>query len=287
MKKTLYFFAIIALLLVLGCETVVPIELPEHKPVLVVNSSFNPLDSWVLDLSSSLSIKKNDTIAKVNNALVLLEDNGIVIDTFLNVGNGQYESSNTPIIGHNYTIRAAAEGFESVSGSDVIPSPVALQAISFRDSSRVVSNGPSYGEVSFSIDDPGNDENYYIAYVYQIDTFYNLQDTIIALNSIRPVVNDPTLSIDFQTSGILFTDATFNGQRKTVKIEIETYGNTQGRYFVGLSTCSQNYFKYVQTLSSFQETGFNPFAEPVLIHSNMSSKMGIFAGFAIDFQPVP
>jgi hypothetical protein len=35
------------------------------------------------------------------------------------------------------------------------------------------------------------------------------------------------------------------------------------------------------------ETSFNPFAEPVRIHSNMTPGMGIFAGYSMSYDLVP
>ncbi len=289
MKNSLRYFSFALLLFVLGCEQVIPIDLPKQTPVLVLNSSFTPDSVWQARLTSSISIQDTGGFPEITDGLILIEDNGVVVDTLTHMHKGTYRglSPRRPEVGHNYTVRASANGYETVTGTDLVPTPVQILTPAIQDSAEAGPFEDWSAEVSFSIDDPGNEDNYYIAYIYRMDTFISFPDTFYYPNPIWPSINDPIFEFDANSNGVMFTDASFNGQTRNLRMLISDYETENGVLYIGLSTCTEHYYKYVQTVSSFVQNGFNPFAEPVRIYSNMSSSMGIFAAFSSDFEPIP
>ena len=78
----------------------------------------------------------------------------------------------------------------------------------------------------------------------------------------------------------LVTDVGFDGTRLTT--------TSDGRYFqreggsilyAYLLTTDEAYYRYHATLRQSRESDSNPFAEPVLVYSNMKNGLGVFAAF--------
>jgi hypothetical protein len=80
----------------------------------------------------------------------------------------------------------------------------------------------------------------------------------------------------------LFRDGLFAGTSHEIELDAfyyETGGNAPTTIPVTLSTLSEDYVRYQQTLALQDVTGDNPFAEPVRIHSNVEGGLGAFAGY--------
>ncbi len=277
------------LVLLLGCDQIIEIDLPEQDPVLVVNAPFTPDSVWQASVSRSQDIQRQGAPEPVTNALVLILENGVVIDTLTHSLNDIYVSagSRKPIAGHSYTLKASAPSFADVTGNEAAPVPVAPYTIAWRDSVSVDQFEGPLGEFSFSINDPAGTRNYYALNVYQIDTIIELNDTLIQLYPVYLRVQDPTLEFDIRTGGVLFQDVTFDGSSRSIKVQISSNNHDNSILFFGFSTVTESYYRYTKTLASYYETGFNPFAEPVRIYSNMTPGMGIFCGFSSTWGLVP
>lgn len=113
---------IIAMLLFCSCTRDVKVSLPQEANKLVVYCTFNPDSTWKLWLSSTVSIGDySQQFPAINNAEVVIYENGATIDTLLNSNDGIYTSSSKPQVGNSYSFTANAQGFDGVSGSDSIP----------------------------------------------------------------------------------------------------------------------------------------------------------------------
>jgi hypothetical protein len=288
MRKSLYSLGCLLLLALLGCEQIIPIELPEHTPVLVVNATFTPDSVWKAQVTSSQSIQVLDPPMAVNNATVLILENGVVVDT-LTYTIGHYTSlaGRKPVADRVYTVRATAPGFAETIGTDRAPIAVAPFDITWEDSTSGNPNEGWYGDLSFTVDDPAGADNYYALSVLRIDSYIEFPDTYVYISPVYVQLQDPIMEYDIHTNAVLFQDETFDGNRRVLTVQLSQYERESGQLFFALSTVSESYFKYMQTLSSYSETAFNPFAEPVRVHSNMTPGMGIFAGFSNAFALVP
>jgi hypothetical protein len=290
MKHLLKYLSLLSLVFFLGCEQIIPIDLPEHEPEIVVNCKFTPDSVWQARVTRSQSIQVLEPPIAIPYATVLILENGTVMDTLKYAYDDVFlsASGHKPVAGHAYTIKASAPGYTDVVGSDMAPAAVVPTDVAWRDSVSVDQWGAWFAEISFTIDDPADANNFYNLNVYKLDTIIEFNDTTISVYQIYVQIQDPLLEFDANTGSTLFDDATFNGSRRVIKVQVDQpnrdYG---GAIFIGLSTVSEPYYRYTQTLSSYSETAFNPFAEPVRIYSNMTPGMGIFAGFSTAFAIVP
>lgn len=276
-----------------ACEQVIEIDLPPHTPQLVVNSTFCPDSLIYAEVSASKHLQDTAYLHSVDNAKVVVYENGVLWDTLAFVPSAgfaapHYRSSRFPVAGRTYRVRASAPGFTDVEGEDRIPMPVPLLSIERRDSVPGNSSEEPYSELSVTFDDPAGEGDTYVIGVYfqglvELDPgqfeYWNFP---IAIESA-----DPNLEYDFNSSTFTFADKTFDGRRTTIKVRVTESQLYSGNIYVILGSVSDHYFRYQRTLASYLETAFNPFAEPVIVHSNMTPKMGIFAGYSMSRIQVP
>ena len=156
-------------MLFLSCSRDRTIRLPLEQDQLVVYCTFNPDSTWKLWLSSTVSIGGySQQFPAVNNAEVVIYENGAAFDTLINSADGIYISLKKPTLGNNYSFMAKATGFETVSGKDSIP----LEAgsiiqqlllptiVPFQPPPPVV--GIDYIQhIPLELNDPTNTQNYY------------------------------------------------------------------------------------------------------------------------------
>jgi hypothetical protein len=283
-KRLIQFcFLLTTLLGLSACEQVIEIDLPEHTPQLVVNCTFSPDSVFLATVSVSKHLQDTAQIAYPTDVLVLIYENGVLFDTlkydaldFRTV----YRGSRKPSPGNHYRLVASKPGFPTVEGNGRLPIPVAISQVSYEDSVPGVNTGVINDEITFTFTDPAGVDNYYVVAIQLRDSFEvspgQWQHFAFSRSSTS---SDPLLEPDLFNWQSSFNDATFDGGTFTVRLQVNHDDMLAGTHYAVLGTVSEDYFRYGRTISAFNETSFNPFAEPVIIHSNMTPEMGIFAGY--------
>jgi hypothetical protein len=260
---------------------VIEVDLPALDPVLVVNSRVVPDSTFSATITASQASTASGDPQLILNATVVVEHLGQVVDTLHHFFEGKYlgTGSYLPVPGQTYTLKASASGYAPVVGTETLPLPVPIRNLSWQDSVRTALDGTQIGEIAIEFDDSPGEENFYMILVVASDSIIFGPDTSVYHAALTAEVQDPAAINDFFGNSILLDDATFDGQRKSLKLGVEI-GQNASRMSVVLFSCSKNYFLYNRTVTSAIQNNDNPFAEPVFVHSNMSSKMGIFAGYS-------
>jgi Domain of unknown function (DUF4249) len=286
MKINLQFCWILWSVLLLGCEKVISIDLPDSEPVLVVNSLFSPDSVWQVRVTASQAIDVSTEPPAVTNATVVILENGIPIDTLVHDSADMYVSARgrKPVADHAYTLRASAPGFADVQGSDMTPRVVIANNLSFQDSVFLTQGEQQYrGEFSFTIHDWPGQRNYYLLDIYTVYHFIWDSTSITQVGQVGFASQDPILDTKTSYGQALFDDATFEGQSHTIKVYfagIAGHNGSSDTIYARLSVVTEPCFRYLQTMAKYNNAQFDPFAEPVRLYSNMTSGMGVFAGRA-------
>jgi hypothetical protein len=55
-------------------------------------------------------------------------------------------------------------------------------------------------------------------------------------------------------------------------------------YYIKLYTVSEDLLKFVNSYNLSINTGFDPFAQPVQIYSNIENGLGFFSGYTLDID---
>lgn len=290
MKRILVF-----LVLFLGCETVIDIDIPKEDPKLVLNGFFNPDSTFSVTLFESKYILDTGDFEPIGSALVSIFDNdGTKLTDLIDRGEGRYISTFIPESGREYRIEASRNGFESIFAEDMIPedsariSNIELRNVTPPEELIYYEDGSGLYEITFTLQDfSGND--FYEVQIYEYSVFEYDGQVFANINHRYLDSEDPVFD-DFSNSGIglLFQDVLFDGNEKGITIEtFLDLGNSceeipeckRQDFFFVTRKVSEAYFNYVRTFQLQQDLNGNPFAEPVSVFNNISNGYGVFAGF--------
>lgn len=298
MKKL--FFLLSVSLIYISCEKVIPFEGDVNTPKLVINSVFESDSTFKVHVSSSRSVIDTSSFENIDDAVVTIKDgNGNVIEVLNHVVNGFYKGQVLPEENTTYILKVNHPNYADITASDSLPSPIIINSV---DTSTILDpiNGNRL-RISMNFDDPENNQNYYLLETYSVNEYLiveNLDTVEYELDTTKQfmVLTDEV----FQNGGSpwrdqgLFNDLLFNGQNKTLEIEIpnENWSGSEDGYDWSYKTLTLrlylhnitiSYYYYRTSLELFQNASGNPFAQPVQVYSNIENGFGVFAGSQISF----
>ncbi|UFH55606.1 DUF4249 domain-containing protein [Spirosoma sp. KNUC1025] len=288
-RPTLFF--LIGMSLLIGCSSlrneVDPAMLGVQPTKLVVSCFISPQDTTLAVKVTRSNTVVGDSISllqtgnNVTNATVTLaEGSKSVVLPYNNVVKGDtvksrlYYSVNARllpiVVGHTYTLTVVVNG-ERVSSSCTIPAAVPLTSITLDSLSRRY-------YVLARWQDPAGQANYYqVAGIFRYIT-----------STCKACQNESysTLSFDDDNRG-LFDDAGVDGREKVSGKAYLTPSATNNFYnqyktasvTVNLMSVDQSFYRFQEAVIRQRRSRNNPFAEPVLIPSNIEGGLGCFAGY--------
>ncbi len=279
-----------------GCETTEKIDdFPLRPSKLVLNSYLNPDSTMKFQVSKSLSVLDNANLKLINNATIVLYENDIFIDSILYPDeDGLYRMPLLPEVGKTYTVEVSAPDYKEIlKASDKIPLPVPVSEmeVSILDSSFYENEFYSYGYLSGNFDvslkDPGAMQNFYELSVYFYDSVFNYMEENpefqhLMKRSLSLSSDDPVLSSNNGSNNqILFEDQMFNGKEISLRINFGDYSPKRGKkYYLELVSLTRAGYLYRKTVDEYELARNDPFAEPVIIYSNIQNGFGIFSGYS-------
>lgn len=283
-------FAALAVVFLSGCqslrEEVQPLELTEQAEKLVVAGFISPQDSVLsVRVSRSQTILDETTSPNgpVTDATVLLSGNGTSVTLAYNARKQCYqvEARHLPVRnGQTYELSVRTPQGERVTGRCTVPKAVTLKTVTL-DSVQATDRTRQF-VARYAWNDPAGETNFYqttgtFTYVKQCPTCrgeaLKPESVPVAFTAATGWVLDETRNgSKLQTDGslaLLNPKATFgdNFQRATVQAT--------------LLHVDEAYFRYHQAVekATAAKSKENPFAEPVLIPSNVQGGLGCFAAY--------
>jgi hypothetical protein len=247
-------------------ESVVELDVPEHESKLAVTAVLGNEDTRYRKLLVSYSVgglDEPDDEQLVNNAVVSI--GSTQLEYTGNEGIYALPAGYAFEAGETYTLQVEAPDFTGVQATQVYPSNIQI------DMAEV--NAQS-GNVSFH--DPLESRDAYMINLYQKDIDNQWQ-------KIEIWPKNTATNTESYEGGILIHDELFNGEDYSMSFEYPNYGDGEqgntdnGIYKVVLSHFNRDFYQYVHTVNLNQEAEGNPFAEPVIIYSNVKNGYGLFA----------
>lgn len=153
-------FSISSLAIILSsCEEVIDLELSNSQPRLVVESLITDNNQpVVVKLNKSADFYTQTEMPKVSGALVIINDNGAIIDTLKETIAGTYRSSKIKgIPGHKYQLTVIAENL-TVTATTTMPQKVNLDSLDYEWAETPHAKGYM---VNYWFNDPAGILNYY------------------------------------------------------------------------------------------------------------------------------
>jgi hypothetical protein len=289
-------------LMLMGCQTVVDIEVPVEHPKITLNSIFTADSLWQVKLSLSQFILANTTIKPLENAEVVVFHNGVAYDTLTEdppgryyhkdpwekdsvlIGAGVYRSqaNKKPIPGETYEIVAKAVGFETVSASSAAPVPSGLTSISLEHVGYTAGDRDYSFIIDVSFKDDANTEDFY---EFKMFSEFVWIDHETGDTTARPkfeiylFTDNPFANAGLENR-LIFDDRKFNGQEIRLTIKGADYSSGAKHHFVHFRKVNRELFNYILTTTLQEETSGDPLAQPVNVYSNIRNGYGIFAGYS-------
>lgn len=272
---------------ILSCERTIEFDGETKKPKLVINSTFNSVDTFKINLSNSLAVIDNGDLKYINDAEVKLYDEKDDLLGFLeNKQKGTFVLSDKALeVGKSYKVTVEKEGYTSITASDIIPGqPTILKVDTLRMQGR---EGEKHLGFELSLKDPKGKHFYMIEFWMSIDEeMGGVGSQLLYFSSRDPNIFGYTSTDNQGWSGnqLILTDNAFEGQEYKLNLRTDTYpfdAEFVENVELRVSSISEATYSYYTSLQIYQENEFNPFSNPVQVYSNVENGFGIFGGAAV------
>lgn len=308
MKKLLFIF-----LVFVSCETVIDLEIPKHESVLVLNGILSTDSIIRVSLSNSVGAFENNQINSINDAVVLIYENNILLDTMSVIGpdtlwiDGQgfnnnifyYELDYYPQTGFDYRIEVKHDNYNDISASTTIPDDINIFNVSTLDNS--LDTNFLEATLNFSFNDDPNKKDYYRISLYVTSSYYYdayYDDWILISGGgkryqVDFASNDPSFpsyipweGYTFYGDDVLFTDELFDGAQKDISLDFDFKLGFVDSLFLNLISYSQGAYEYFESVQSQNNIGFlGPFGgEPIPVYTNVQNGLGILASYNLQSE---
>ena len=272
----LLLFSIVALLYN-GCQKVISIDTGEIKPRLVLNALIEPDSTFKIELSQSRSLMDSlQSIALITSSTVKVYEDGVLKKTLGYGKEGVYNASFKPKQTSTYRITVDNTEFGHIEATTNIPDqPTLVSAVPTTE--LTPGSSPRFYKYKLVIRDSGLHRDYYYIRAFLIQRGYapgNTAGNITAYNIYsddRVVLND-----DYSLKGVLFDDGAFNGYDYELIVYSPYKVSFANPLWFELSSISKEYYNYLSSVITQNNAGDNPFAEPVIIKSNVLNGTGVF-----------
>ena len=303
-------FLILCSLFFLSCEdmqTVVDLDIPPHEPVLVLNGLLDTDTNVQVVVSHSVGAFSNFTPSFIHNASVMLYKEDQFIDSLLpdmtnlvyiyhqddsaplgydSSAMYYYKSDYIPEKDATYRIEVNHNDYTTVNSETYIPEDIELYNIDVDTTLAEDLLG-----LTFSFDDDPNKQNYYRLKVFSSctkeweDEYGYIQEHGFSGRTWF-MSNDPSFpggipfdGYTFEGNNVLFTDALFNGQQKTITLDVETalkYAECD-TVMIRFSTFSDESYSYYNSLGDHSEKGeLGLFGGEVIpVYTNVENGLGV------------
>jgi hypothetical protein len=285
-------------IIITACEKNIEVKVPQQPSKLVINSITKVNTPFTVFVTKTAGILEPGNLSnqKLTNASVYLYKDKVLVDSFAyNPVTENYSVRNNTLAkaGHTYQLKAIAPGFTGVEATSTIPSFTPIESISMRKNARQTSFGDRLDEVKITFRDDVSNSNYYQLKVLR--PYFNQNNSIDYSPIYCIYSNDKDIdrgnNTDFNEletcldNNLLIADKNFNGQLKTFILYIlqqdlepvfNSATNTTAYPVLELQSITSDYFRYRKSYDAYLDAKDNPFAEPVLIYSNVTNGYGIF-----------
>ncbi len=270
--------------LICGCESELKSDLGlnEYDSEVVVTGAIAPGIEPRVRLTLSLPTLDGRDFPSIEDAFIEVTSGDQVFD-LQHEGGGYYSSDEAILPESEYQIQINVPQYAPVNGKASVPSLVEVHSFEKIDTLFLSEFGMPTGRLSFVIDDPASETNYYEFILY---TIHEGAVSMLPIRTGNPSVENAgsgdilgTRSTDF-IQKFLITDRIFDGQ--SLKLELDFLIFDSDLPLIGhVKSLSYDYYRYLETVYDASEGKDNPFIEPISVVGNVEGGQGIFGGYTL------
>ena len=279
-------------------QTVVDLEVPEHEPVLVLNSVVRADSIIEVNLSNSVGSFELNQIKDITDANISVFENDQFIGemqyTFIGLSEGEFDYqtgeyiaidslyayvlNQLPEVDSEYRFEVSHDSYENVQASTKLSKPISFVS---HDISNV-SDESGLIKLSFTFNDEPGEHYYRLRLINKTSQFTEFQYNYpMYFGTSDPSIISSSVSEGGSPEDALFDDVLFDGEEKTISIDFYNWyysdDEMYNSFYLELSSISKDYFDY---LHSYQRQsnyfGGELFAgEPVQVFTNVQNGLGI------------
>lgn len=298
MKKI---FAFLIIIFTTSCEKDIIVDVPPQTVKLVVNGIVRTNTNFRVSVSKTAGVLDfpGSSGYRVSNAFVQLYENNILKDTLVyDSASNTYsvKRSTRPVAGRTYLLKASAPGFVTAETEAITPNPTPIQSITRRVNVRKDASGNFLDELKITFTDEATPGNHYLFRIrnYRYGggntvTYGGIECMRSSDRDIEGRTNDDPSEFETCIDREFFMrDINFNGRTKEVVLFINHTAlepvfiqslNRNYKPIVELHSITADHYKYSKSIGAYRDAEDNPFAEPVLVYSNIKNGYGIFTTF--------
>jgi len=290
------------IIFVIACEQVVEIDVPEHDSQLVLSSFYKSGDLRVTAfLTKSLSISSLENTDDVWDATVKFYENDVLLgdlevsfDTtyysvFIgtdSIGNPIFEDEirninriyllelSAPLEDDKtYKITAEAPDFMTISATQRFPSLPNIVNVNYLPMSRPGLDGYVMDALDIQLQDTADEDNYYEFKIYSKGGGYNGGDDWRKewTESFTPGVENGYYGVS------LIRDELFKNSSYDIELLTWPEDTSYVDFKVEVNAISRDRYLFSKSMQAYYNADGNPFAEPVIVHTNVENGQGVFS----------
>lgn len=274
-------YFIILLSFATACELVVPIDLPDQEPKLVLNGFLEADSGATVFLSRSYGMYEEFDIDPVPGGQVTITENQASAVPMIQDRDDSLRFDLDALTiqpGSTYTVEASAPGYETVRGVTTVPQRITFDTVEVDLGARRDRDSVLFDVWTLYVTDPPGEENYYFLRVY-LDT--DIENYLICFETLDPVLADlDVLNNGNDVANLCegrFNDVIFNGTTYELQVFTEAFYRQQPDVAIEFELLHLDQAAYNYLLSSERQfnTEGNPFAEPAIVFNNIENGFGI------------
>ncbi len=290
----------------ISCEKTIEIDLEDAKIKIVVNGIINPDSTIKVNVTRSRHILDNADIESLTDANVKLYEDGNLIGNMTHTGGGNYHIDYKPVENKEYKVEVSHEKYDNVQGlTRIVPS---IPIIRIDTTTTFDEYGSPVLDFKIRFSDPADEKNYYLlklsnTFLYEewdeslitYDTTVNEQgETIVYVNQggLTYTLSTEDIWIDSDdliieehmwSSGVIFSDEIINGENYsfTGKLHKGSLYQRENKITFELHSLSPEAYKYYKSVHQHYYNSGDPFAEPVIVFTNITDGIGIFGSSSV------
>lgn len=288
MKNHFILFSI-ALIFICGCKKEVPSNFPPVENQLIIQSFIAPQDDSIevrLDYSKNYfgaGNKRDLLIKNIPSAIVSIGEGSVIKKLKWSNRNRCFTISKLEMpLFENKTYKLTIQTTEGLMAEAQTKIPTAIADAELIKSSGAVKNNYVKDKLSLSIKDEKGINNYY---EFRLYTAFEYSGTISSNEYYKvgsQLVNDNKDNIEkviaiFNFERFVNFNGNVGGNGITVKSSYKGF----------FLKCTEEYYKYLESVELSSNASGNPFSEPVSVYTNIKGGLGIFAAYQIVEKNVP
>jgi len=302
MRNIKYILFILSSFLLFNCggenffDSIVEVEVPAHESNLAMTAHLSNLEVLfsLVHVTRTIGILDNQDAEPIKDAKVELYSDGQLFQAYeyRELFKETNQNGDTIIrdvyirrepeplmIGKTYELRVSSPTYGEIMATQSLLPPTPINSGTYEENGisgifeDIDTNGNEDDraeEIAIKFQDLAGEKNYYA--VQTIGIYENSNEEYVEPFYLTPV--DP--STEEGLNSLILSDAAFDG--KEYELKMAAFGETEGlkRIEVILYSITEDRYLYELSLINYEENDGNPFAEPVIIHENVTNGNGIF-----------